>query len=106
MDVDPVMQRAEPVVGGLQRQGSAELRLSAGAPEENDEVAGNGECYGAAEVLFHERQRQIDPGGHPRRSPNWTVTYEDRIGFDMHGRKALSQPGAVLPVGRGAAAVQ
>ena len=48
MLVDPVMQRAELVVGCLQSQGRAELRLSTGTLEEYDQVAGHGERYGTA----------------------------------------------------------
>jgi cyclohexyl-isocyanide hydratase len=95
MAVDPAVQRAEPVVGSLQGQGGAELCLPARTLEENDEVAGNGERHGTAEVLFHQRQRQIDPGRHSGR----TVAYEDRIGLDMHGRKALGQLGAIFVPG-------
>ncbi len=87
MPVDPVMQRAELVVRRLQGQGSAELRLSAGTLEKDDQVAGDGERHGAAEVFFHQRQRQIDPGRHPGRGPDRTVAHEDRIGLDMHGGK-------------------
>jgi len=106
MAVDPIVKRAEPVVGCLQGQGGAELCLTTGTLEENDEVAGHGERHGTTEVLFNERQRQIDPSCHSGRSPDWTVAHENRIGLDAHGRKPLCQPGAVLPMGRGAAAVQ
>ena len=40
--VDPVMERAEFVLCCLQGQGGAELRLTAGTLEENDQVTGHG----------------------------------------------------------------
>jgi hypothetical protein len=52
MLVDPVMERAELVVGCLQSQSRAELCLPAGTLEEDDQLAGQGERHGAAEVLF------------------------------------------------------
>ena len=91
---------------GLQGQSGAELRLSAGTFEENDHVAGYSKRHGAAKVLFHERQRKINPGRHAGRGPYSTVAHEDGIGLDAHGGKALSQPGAVLPVGHRATSVQ
>ena len=45
MAVDPVMQRAEFVLCDLQCQGSAELCLSAGTLEKNDQVAGYSERH-------------------------------------------------------------
>src|SRR5271166_3502871 len=98
MTVYPIMECAELVVCGLQGQSGAELRLSAGTFEEDDHVAGYGKRHGAAEVLFHKRQREIDPRGYASRGPRPTVAHKDRIGLDAHGGKALSQPGAVLPV--------
>jgi N-ethylmaleimide reductase len=97
MVVDPVVERAEFVVCALQRQGGAELRLSTGTFEEDNQIAGHGERHGTAEIFFHERQRQIDPGRHAGRGPDRTVAHEDRIGLDAHGGKTLSQRGAVLP---------
>src|SRR5271169_1112551 len=58
-----------------------EATRRAGTLEEDDQVAGDGERHGAAEVFFHERQSQIDPGSHPCRGPNRTVTHENRIGL-------------------------
>jgi hypothetical protein len=50
--------------------------------------------------LFHKRQREIDPHGRASGGPYPTVAHKDRNGLDAHGGKALSQPGAILPVGR------
>src|SRR5580658_2854847 len=60
MPVDPLMERPEFVVCCLQRQGCAELRLSAWVLEKDDQVASDGERYGSTEVLFDKGQRQID----------------------------------------------
>ena len=87
MVVDPIMERAEFVACCLQGQGRAELRLSAGALEENDEVAGHGERHRTAEILFHERQGEIDPGCDAGRGPHRTVAHEYRIGLDTHAGK-------------------
>ena len=106
MAVDPVVERPEFVLRRLQGQGFAELRLSAGTLEEDHEVARHGERDGTAEILFHERQRQIDAGRDPRRGPDRTVAYENRIGLDAHGGEALSKLRAVLPVGRGAPPIE
>src|SRR5580704_7462637 len=40
MAVNPVMERTEPILRHLQGEGRAELRLAAGAFEENNQVAG------------------------------------------------------------------
>ena len=90
----------------MQGQGGAELRLPAGTLEEDDQIARHGERHRAAQVLFHERERQIDAGRHPGRGPNRTVAHEDRIGLDAHRGKAPRELGAVLPMGRRAPPVQ
>ncbi len=41
--------------------------------KENDEVTSHGERHRTAEVLFHERQREIDPGCDASRGPHSTV---------------------------------
>jgi hypothetical protein len=48
MRVDPVMKRTEFVLCRLQRQGSAELCLSARKLEEDNQITSNGERHGAA----------------------------------------------------------
>src|SRR6516162_6517008 len=69
MLVDPVVEWSELVVGCLQGQCCAELGLSARTLKEDNQIAGDGERHGAAEVLLDERQRQINPGGHSSRGP-------------------------------------
>jgi hypothetical protein len=99
MAVDPIMERAEFILCGLQRQGSAELRLSTGTFEENDQVAGDGKRHGTAEVLFHKRQGQIDPAVTPAEVQTRPSPTKNRIGLDTYGGKALRQPGTGLPMG-------
>src|SRR5215467_7952678 len=55
MLVDPVMERGELVVGCFQSQGCAELCLSAGTLEEDEQLAGPGERHADAAVLFYKR---------------------------------------------------
>src|SRR5215469_11966355 len=100
MTLDPVMQCTESVLRRLQSQRGAELRLSTGTLQKHDQVACHSERHGMAKVLFHQRERQIDSGCHACGSPNGTVTYENRVRFDMHRGEALGQPGAILPVSR------
>jgi hypothetical protein len=50
MLADPVVERAEFVVACLQSQGGAELSLSTGTLEEDNQTAGNGERRRASET--------------------------------------------------------
>jgi hypothetical protein len=61
MLADPVMKRSELVLGCLKGQSFAELRLSSGSLEKDDQIASDCECHRAAEVLFQQRQNEIDP---------------------------------------------
>jgi hypothetical protein len=73
---------------------------------EDDKVARHGQRHGAAEVLFDERQRQVDAGGHPGRGPDRAVAHEDRIGLDPDRGEASGKLGADRPMGRRPSAVQ
>jgi hypothetical protein len=79
----------------LQGQRLAELRLAARSLEEDDEVACHGQGRGTAQILFHQRQRQIDAGRYARRRPDRTITHEDRVALDPRGREAPGEIGAV-----------
>ena len=57
------MQRAEPVVGHLQRQRRAELRLSARAFQKHHQIARYGQRHIAAQVLLNQREREVDEEG-------------------------------------------
>jgi len=88
MPVDPVVQRAKFIFGRLQGKRLAELRLPARTLEEDNEVTRHGQCQGATQVLFHDRQGQIDAGRHSGGGPDRTIAHEDRVGLDPHGGKA------------------
>jgi hypothetical protein len=60
------MQRSESVLCCLQSQRGAELCLSSGTLQKDDQVACYSERYGTAKVFFHECERQIDSGCHAR----------------------------------------
>ena len=70
-------------VGRLRGQLGAELGLAAGALEEEHEPAGRLERDLAAEVLLHQRERQVHAGGHARRGDHVAVAHEDRVGLDV-----------------------
>src|SRR5262245_35991031 len=59
---DPGVKAFEALIAVLQSESRAELRLPAGALEEDDELAGDCQCDRPAEVRLDERQRQIDTG--------------------------------------------
>ena len=106
MFADPAMKCGEPVVTRLQVQGCAELGLAARAFEEDDEIACDGECDVAAEILFDEGESEVDAGGDACRGPDRAVADEDRVGLDMHGGEAAGEFGAEGPVGHGAPPVE
>jgi len=74
MLVDPFVQRAEFVLGRLHRQCLAELRLPARALEEDNEITCHRKCDGTTQILFYQRQRQVDAGRYACRSPEGTIT--------------------------------
>lgn len=106
MGPHPVMQRLEPVSGRLQRQRRAELRLPAGALEEDDEVARDRQRRRPAEIRLDEGQREVDAGGHPRGGPDRAVAQKNRIGLDPHRREAPGEGVAEGPVSHGPPAVE
>jgi hypothetical protein len=57
-------------------------------------------------VLLHQRQCQIDRGGHAGRSPDRTVAHEDRVRLHPDGRIAPGELGTMHPVRRRAPAFQ
>ena len=93
-------------LGLLRREGRAELRLVAGAAQEQHEVARDRERCVAAEVLLDERQREVHAGGHARGGPQRTVAHEDRLWIDEHVGMLALQLGRGRPVRRRAAAVE
>jgi F0F1-type ATP synthase membrane subunit b/b' len=93
-------------LGLLGGERGAELRLVAGAAEEQDEVAGDGQRELAVVVVLDQRQREIHPGGDACGGPHVTVAHEDRIGVDGHVGVAAGERLGGGPVGGGAAAVE
>ncbi|MNV64476.1 hypothetical protein D3C71_1571210 [compost metagenome] len=60
----------------------------------------------AAQIGFYHRQRQVDAGGDPGRSPDRAVVDENRIGLDLQLRMLLRQLLASGPVGDHAPAIE
>ncbi len=58
-------------------------------------------AIGTAEILLHQRQRQVDARGDPRGGPDRAVAHEDRVRLDPGQRVAPGQRGALRPVGHG-----
>ena len=50
--------------------GRTELGLAARPLEEDDEITRNCQCRGTTQILFYQRQREVDAGGHACRSPD------------------------------------
>ena len=88
----------------------AELRLVAGAAQEQHQMTGDHQRGVAIEILLHERQREVHPRGNAGGGPDVAVAQEDRVWVDVHtgmqprelrsgrpvrgGSAALEQPGA------------
>ncbi len=100
------MQAVETPAFILKRKGSAELRLPAGALEEDDELACDGERNIASEIVFHQRQCQIDSGRHAGGGPDAAVLNEDRVGIEPDLGEAFPELAAALPVRDRTSAVQ
>ena len=78
----------------------AELGLVPRAAQEHHQMPGDIEGRVPAEVVFHQGQREVDPGGDPRRGGDVPVPDEDRIRIDAQRRVLGGQRAAVGPVGR------
>src|SRR4051812_45809890 len=63
-------------LGDLRPEMRAELRLAAGAADEEHEPAGGLERHLAPEVLLDQREGQVHPGGHAGRRPHAAVVDE------------------------------
>ena len=80
-------------LGLLRGQRGAELRLVAGAAQEQHEVAGDREGRVAVEVFLDERQREVHAGGHAR--PRSRSVRRARR--SARGRRARRDAGAAAP---------
>ena len=78
----------------------AELGLVSRAAQEHHQVPGDIERRVPAEIVFHQGQREVDPGGDPRRGGDVPVPDEDRVRLDAYRRVLRGQRAAVGPVGR------
>jgi hypothetical protein len=97
---DPLLHLAERLplreLGGELR---AELRLAAGAAQEHDQLAGDGEGGVAAEVVLDQGEREVDAGRDPGRGGEGAVLDVDRVGIDGDVRVLGGEVVAALPVG-------
>src|SRR5436305_5425197 len=71
--------------GALGAELGAELRLTAGALHENDEPPRGLVRERRAVVCLHQREEEIDAGGHARRGPPVAVVDVDAVREDAHG---------------------
>jgi len=92
------MQGAEAVLGGLQGEGGAELRLPAGAFKEDDEVPSDAQGEAAAQVVLEQGQGQVNAGGDAGRGPEGAIPDVDRVWLDADGGVAAGEVGALEPV--------
>ena len=77
---DPPLHLAERLpVSQLPGELGAELGLVAGPAQEHHQVPGDVQGRVPAEVVFHQGQREVDPGGDARRGGDVPVPDEDRI---------------------------
>ena len=75
-----------------------ELGLPSGTVQEHDQPAGHGLGHVDAEVLLHQRQREVDAGGDPRARPVLPVADVDGIGVDGESRVLRRQLAGAGPV--------
>src|SRR3982074_2109311 len=102
----PAEQRSEAPGRRLQFQERGELRLAAAAAVVEHELPRSFLRDLLAEILRDKRQRQIDAGGDPRRTPDVAVADENPVGLQLHlGIGIKKMPGA-LPMGGGTATVE
>ena len=98
---DPPLHVAQRLpVGQLPGELGAELGLVARAAQEHHQVPGDVERRVPAEVVFHQGQREVDPGGDAGRGGDVPVPDEDRVRIDADLRVLRGQRTAVGPVGR------
>ena len=84
----------------------AELRLAAGPHQEDNVLARDGERDVVAEILAHQRQREIHPGGDAGRGPQLAVIDVDRVGFECHIGELAGELLDAAPMGGGALAFE
>ena len=104
---DPLLHVAQRVaVRDLRGELRAELRLIAGAAQEEHEPAGDGERDVATEVVLDQRECEVHARGDAGGRVDVAVAHEDRIRLDGDRRVELRQRVAHRPVRRRPAAVE
>ena len=107
MRADPGHQFAQAMAGrGLRLQRLAELRLLGAAQHRQRERAGDLHRHRMAEVVFDQRERELDAGGHAGRGPDRAVVHVDALALHAHLRPQRLQLVAAAPVRGGLAAVE
>lgn len=104
---DPLLDLAQRLpLRGLCGELGTELGLVSRSPQEDDEMAGDGEGDLAADVLLDEREGQVDAGRDAGRGGELSVTDEDGVRVHLHGRVVAGEFLAHRPVTRHPSAVQ
>src|SRR5439155_26003582 len=83
-----------------------ELRLAAAAAVIEHELPRGLLRDVIAEILRDYRQRQVDAGGDPRRTPDVAVAHENPVGLQFYSRIGRQEMPGALPVRGGASAVE
>jgi len=97
---DPPLHIAQRLaVGQLTGKLGAELGLVSRAAQEHHQVPGDVQGGVPAEVVFHQGEREVDPGGDAGRGGDVAVPDEDRLLLDIDPRVPLGERGAAGPVG-------
>ena len=92
--------------GALGAELGAELRLTAGALHEHDEPSRRLVRDLGTVVCLHQREEQVDTGGHTRRGPPVAVVDVDAVGEDSHAGMAGGEHVTRSPVCRRLVAVE
>jgi hypothetical protein len=104
---DPRLELAQrAALRELRREVGAELRLAAGALEEEDQPASDLDGGLASEVLLHQGEGKVHSGSDAGRGPDVPVPDEDRVGVDRELRVAAGELCGRGPVGRDGAALE
>ena len=91
---------------GLRAQGLGVLGLAARAAQVHHQVTRDAHRGRVAEVVLDQREREVDAGRHARRGVVAAGLDEQRVGVEADGRVGARHLGRVLPVRRGATAVE
>jgi hypothetical protein len=76
-------------IAQLQRKGGAELRLAAGAPQIEDEIARDLKSQARTMVLLNQGEGQVHPGCNPRGGIDIFVAHEYRVRVNLGPGRAF-----------------